>query len=62
MPTDTVRVDPTRAVPEIVGVGAVNTPALMVFAPLLFVRLVYPDREPLTFTVIDLPLSAACAM
>ncbi|WP_345544627.1 hypothetical protein [Microbacterium jejuense] len=47
--------------PEIVGDGAVNTPALIVLAPLDLLSVVYPVRVPDTFTTSDLPLSAACA-
>ncbi|WP_345544629.1 hypothetical protein [Microbacterium jejuense] len=62
MPALAVREEPTRGVPEIVGTELPNSPALIVFAALAFVTVVYPLRVPVAFTVIDLPLSAVCSV
>ncbi len=60
MPGVAVSVLPTVWVPEMVGTGAVNVPtATAAVAAEVFAAVVNPVFEPVTWTVIALPRSAA---
>ncbi|MBP1077405.1 hypothetical protein JOD63_001373 [Microbacterium terrae] len=63
VPGFAVSVDPTDAVPLMVGVGAVpNVSVAMVFAAEVFAVVVYPVRLPVTVTVSFCPASAVASL